>query len=169
MAATLSPIRMALAQWPPERFPRADYVGYWEYEFSGYAEQSVADAINAVKMDSDPYSPTVAAVRSKLNEWGLVSTVARERENAAMAAERLRISAECKLLAEKDKADNELCYRLSDEQFAQAANAVLPSLDPDVVALLKRKPLKSWQLVRRMVAEYARVHRMVPSRVMEVA
>lgn len=166
-------INKALAHWPIERFPDG-FQTYWESAFAGYIEQTVADAIDAVRMESDPYLPTCEMVRRVLSEWG----IARPAESQGppswdrIAYEKTRD--ECRAIAAEQAANREVCDGLADADFERIAREQIALFGAEVQALPCYSPTRTVEQLRKsnylnsLVAAHARAHGLVRNRVMEV-
>ena len=164
-------INQALNHWPAERFP-SGYRDYWDSVFSGYLERTVADAIDAVRMESDPYVPTCEMVRRVLTEWGVSKPAARSDPSwQDVLNERNR--QERKAIEREQKANRDLCNRLSDDDFARIAREHIAMFDKDVRDLPCYSVLKTPAQLRKsnyltsLVAAHARAHGLVRSPVLE--
>lgn len=66
-------------------------------------------------------------------------------------------------IARRRMDDNSLCDRLDDSQFDAAAKIAFDSLDADTRTLIAHKPRRNSQVIRSLVADYVRVHRITPA------
>lgn len=82
----------------------------------------------------------------------------------------LRTREEGLAIEQAHAADNAVCDRLSDEQYAELASQVMEQMDDDVRGLLsRRKSLRASQWIRSLVAERVRDYGLLPSDVMAEA
>lgn len=165
-------INKALAHWPRDRFPDG-FQSYWESAFTGYMEQTVADAIDAVRMDSDPFVPTCEMVRKMLQDWGVVPPA---KESGPPAWDRIayeKTRDECRAIAAQQAENRKLCESLSDADFERIAREQIALFDSEVRALSCYSPTRTVEQLRKsnylnsLVAAHARAHGMTRNRVME--
>lgn len=154
-------IGRALSAWPSERFPEG-YLDYWAHRFAAYRSDQVADAIDAVRMDEDPFAITCAMVEAKLTSLGIKP----EFQQTAEAESFRKVREHGERIARQHAADNAVCDQLNDAQFASAIRSVADRIDADVREMFKVRGRKS-QLMRSLVAEYARMHGLVSSPVLK--
>lgn len=157
-------IRIALSKWPRERWPDPDrFEGYWEFRFKGYREKSVADAILAVKLESDPWLPTCEAVAAMLKEWGIMPA-GKDKPGRAETDEQRSTRKE---KATQPHPDDVLCKSLDDATFTRLAEQHVGTLEPDIARVVRSKPLRDRASVRQAVAALARMTGVVTSKVLE--
>jgi len=164
-----NPIAVALKHWPKSRFPEdSEYERYWVWTFRDQDPQLVADAINALAMETDPHTPTIEAVKAIMGRLGL-----REEQPAWDRIEYERVRDEGLAIEREQKANRELCDQLSDEDFARIAREHIALFDKDVRDLPCYSVLKTPAQLRKsnyltsLVAAHARAHGLVKSRVLE--
>jgi hypothetical protein len=151
-------ISRALSAWPSERFPPG-YVTFWRHELRFYPAGSVADAINALRMKSDPFAPTIDAVRAILDDWGVVpSQPARKRVDSWIDTRNARARSEMQACEQANLRDNALCATLSEERYRELAAIVVSELDEMIRPMYQRegKDLRRVQMIRSKVAQMVR-------------
>lgn len=156
MGQASSPIRLALAKWPRERFDDFDsFASYWERVFQDYDAQGVADAIDAVRMHSDPYMPTCDAVLERLRDFG-----AKPSSSAAALKMtqtfRARVQAEADRAAASNQADDATIADAPPELVAHVADQVLTTLEPALADFYRAKGFLIRKAWRGLVAKALR-------------
>lgn len=157
-------INKALSHWPRERFPEG-FQSFWDSQFEGYTDQTVADAIDAVRMKSDPFVPTCDMVREILHEWGIAP--AKRDVPAWDRLDYLRVKAERDRIQAQQDDDERICEAMSDATFETLARQEIAKFEPDVRAFRCYSPHRKVGELRRsrrllaLVAAHARAHGLV--------
>jgi hypothetical protein len=155
---TRDPIAVALSAWPADRFP-PNYVSFWQHELRFYPAKAAGEAIDALRMKSDPFAPTIDAVTAILDEWGIVPAAAPppppksktwvDQRNAVNRAKIDETEAQ-------NMADNALVRSLDDATFVELARQVINNLEPAVRALVEKRDPRKQQMIRSLVANLVR-------------
>lgn len=161
-----NPIATALRHWPSERFPDEDYQQFWIRYFQNYDPETVADAIRALILESDPYLPTCERVLEILKGWAVVpfGHVAKTVAVPATPEQEAEMRSRWREACEGDTEVDALCdwlHREKPEQFAAIAREKLAEQPAEVRALASGKPLIRSRIIRREVAAHARAHGLV--------